>query len=298
MAFHLRAKTYARELLGNLAVVTAENPTPEELHAVFRARRAEAVTMPQGNLALINTSWFYAAPGEWELVWGAGGQWAAPAAGINGVAVKATLADGVVLNGVPLDGESVAFGKGAETPTTISFADGKTGSVIVNEEGIYGLRVWDSQSDDIQNFGGIDTYDFNPDWVVQGRFLPIEGGKAVGVAHLKDEGNAREKTIPGDIVFTHDGVEYTIAAFVEGRALMLVFSDATSGSETYSVGRFLLCAPAPDGSITLDFNRAFLPPCAFSYNFNCPIPPEQNRFPFKVEAGEKNVLAKSGELLH
>jgi uncharacterized protein (DUF1684 family) len=60
----------------------------------------------------------------------------------------------------------------------------------------------------------------------------------------------------------------------------------------------LLCAPSPDGSITLDFNRAFLPPCAFSYNYNCPIPPEQNRFPFKVEAGEKNVLAKSGELLH
>ncbi len=254
--------------------------------------------MPQGNLALINTSWFYGAPGEWESVWGAGGQWAAPAAGVAGVIVRASATDGVVLDGDPLDGEAIAYGKGADAPTKIEFADGKTGSIIVNEEGVFGLRVWDAQSDDILNFGGIDTYDFNPDWVVQGRFIPIEGGKAVGVAHLKDEGNAREKTIPGDIVFSHGGVEYTIAAFVEGRALMLVFSDATSGNETYSVGRFLLCAPAPDGSITLDFNWAFLPPCAFSYNFNCPIPPEQNRFPFKVEAGEKNVLAKNGQLLH
>ena len=284
--------------LGNLAVVTAENPTPEELHSVFRARRAEAVTMPQGNLALINTSWFYGAPGEWESVWGASGQWSAAPAGVSGVSVSATATDGVLLNGHALDGEAIAFGKGSDSPTTIEFSEGKTGSVIVNEEGVYGLRVWDAHSEDIQNFGGIDTYDFNPEWVVQGTFIPIEGGKSVGVAHLKDEGNAREKTIPGDIVFNHSGVEYTIAAFVEGRALMLVFSDATSGHETYSVGRFLLCAPAPDGSITLDFNRAFLPPCAFSYNFNCPIPPEQNRFPFKVEAGEKNVLAKSGELLH
>ena len=254
--------------------------------------------MPQGNLALINTNWFYGAPGEWESVWGAGGQWSASTPGLSGLSVRAELSDGVKLNGVALEGEATAWGKGSESPTQIEFADGKTGSIIVNEEGIYGLRVWDSQSDDILNFGEIDTYDYNPDWVVVGRFIPIEGGKAVGVAHLKDEGNAREKTIPGDIVFSHDGVEYTIAAFVEGRALMLVFSDATSGAETYSVGRFLLCAPSPDGSITLDFNRAFLPPCAFSYNFNCPIPPEQNRFPFKVEAGEKNVLAKTGELLH
>jgi uncharacterized protein (DUF1684 family) len=278
--------------------VTEETPTPEALYAVFRERRAQAVTMPQGNLALLNTSWFYGAAGEWESVWGAGGEWAAAPAGEKGVLAKATAADGVTIDGKVLDGEAFVHAKNSETPSSIEFADGKTGTVIVNEEGVYALRVWDAQSDDILNFGGIDAYDYNPAWVINATFIPIEGGKAVGVEHLKDEGNAREKTIPGDIVFTHDGTEYTIAAFVEGRALMLVFSDATNGNETYSVGRFLLCAPNPDGTITLDFNRAFLPPCAFSYNFNCSIPPEQNRFPFKVEAGEKNVLAKSGELLH
>jgi uncharacterized protein (DUF1684 family) len=278
--------------------VTDKPASAQDLHTIFKQRRVQAVTMPQGNLALINTSWFYGAPGEWESVWGAGGSWSARAQGQPGVAVKASAADGVTINGTVLDGESVVFPKNHETPSEISFIDGKSGSIIINEEGIYALRVWDAHSEDIQNFGGIDTFDYSPEWVVQGRFIPIEGGKSVGVEHLKDEGNAREKTIPGDIVFAHDGVDYTIAAFVEGRALMLVFSDATSGDESYSVGRFLLCAPSPDGSITLDFNRAFLPPCAFSYNYNCPIPPEQNRFPFKVEAGEKNVLAKSGELLH
>jgi uncharacterized protein (DUF1684 family) len=57
-------------------------------------------------------------------------------------------------------------------------------------------------------------------------------------------------------------------------------------------------APNADGTITLDFNRAVLPPCAFSYSFNCPLPPKQNRFPFPVEAGEKLPLKKDGSPLH
>ena len=77
-----------------------------------------------------------------------------------------------------------------------------------------------------------------------------------------------------------------------------IFADATSGDSTYSVGRFLYVAPKPDGTITLDFNLAVLPPCAFSYAFNCPMPPKQNRFAVPIEAGEKNVLKKDGSLLH
>ncbi|HEV7564730.1 MAG TPA: DUF1684 domain-containing protein, partial [Microbacteriaceae bacterium] len=129
-------------------------------------------------------------------------------------------------------------------------------------------------------------------------FTPIEGGKTVGFEHLKDEGKTRDMVIPGEITFTKDGVDYSLAAFKAGRALQLVFADATSGDSTYSVGRFLFVAPNADGTIILDFNRAVLPPCAFSYAFNCPMPPKQNRFTVPIEAGEKNVLNKAGELLH
>lgn len=254
--------------------------------------------MPQGNLALINTAWMYGAPGVNETVWMAPGAWSATPEGEKGIRLQAVAADGVSVDGVVIDGEIVVHAKDAGHASQITFADGKTGTVIVNEEGIYALRVWDANSEEIENFGGIDAYAYNPAWVVTGTFTPIEGGKAVDVAHLQDKGTAREKIIPGDIRFTVDGNTYSPAAFVEGRALMMVFSDATSGKETYSVGRFLLCAPNPDGTITLDFNRAFLPPCAFNYNFNCPIPPVENRFPFAVEAGEKNVLNTTGELLH
>jgi uncharacterized protein (DUF1684 family) len=104
--------------------------------------------------------------------------------------------------------------------------------------------------------------------------------------------------IPGEITFTKDGIDYNLAAFKSGRALQLVFADATNGDTTYSVGRFLFVAPNADGTITLDFNRAVVPPCGFSYAFNCPMPPRQNRFSVPIEAGEKNALDKNGRLLH
>ncbi len=278
--------------------MTENPPTPEQSYAIFRERRNQAVTMPQGNLALTTTAWFYGEPGVEEQVWGVPGWWSTREGGETGITLRAEASEGIVVDDRVVDGPVVVRAKNDENPSSIVFGEGVTGFVIANEEGRYALRVWNAQSEDITNFGGIDAFPYNPEWVIQATFTPIEGGRAVGVDHLKDEGKTREKIIPADISFTHDGVDYSVAAFQEGRALLLVFSDATSGESTYSVGRFLMCAPNADGTITLDFNLAYLPPCAFSYNFNCPMPPEANRFSFAIEAGEKNVLNKEGGLLH
>jgi uncharacterized protein (DUF1684 family) len=278
--------------------VTDSNDTPEAAYLLFRSRRRDMSLLPQGSLALVNTQWFYGTVGFRESVWGIPGLWAARGADERGLELTATSQDGIAVDGSIIDGTAIVYAKDAPLPSAISFADGKTGSVIRGDDGKYALRVWDANSEDIKNFGSIDAYPYDPDWVITGTFAPIEGGRSLGVSHLKDEGAARDKMIPGEIRFILHGVEYRPAAFREGRALMIVFSDATSGQRTYSVGRFLLVAPNPDGSITLDFNRAFLPPCAFSYNFNCPMPPAENRFPFAVLAGEKNVLNTAGQLLH
>lgn len=254
--------------------------------------------LPQGNLALVNTHWFHGTPGETETVWAAPGLWAAVDEDEKGLTLTATATDGIRVNGDLVDGTVTVFGKDAETPSQIVFDENKSATVINGEDGKYGLRIWDAQSDDIKNFGSIDSFEYNPDMVITGTFTPIEGGRSVEMSHLKDAGASRDKIIPGDIRFTYQGKEYAPSAYKEGRALMIVFADATSGDSTYSVGRFLMVAPNPDGSITLDFNRAYLPPCAFNYNFNCPMPPQENRFDFSVLAGEKNVLNKEGQLLH
>jgi hypothetical protein len=212
--------------------------------------------------------------------------------------VTATAADGITVDGELVEGEAIVRGKDDPNPGEIQFSDTVTGFVIASEEGEYALRVWDANSEAIQEFGSIDAFDFDPEWIIQARFSPIEGGRSVGFEHLKDEGKTRDLVIPGEITFTKDGVDYNLAAFKSGRALQLVFADTTNGDSTYSVGRFLFVAPNPDGTVTLDFNLAVLPPCAFSYNFNCPLPPAQNRFAVPIEAGEKNVLNKAGQLLH
>jgi len=279
---------------------TATAPAdPRDILARYRQRREQAVTAPKGNLALVNTQWITGDPdAEAQPVWGIPGLWAPLPKGQSGLKVVAAAADGIVVDGTLVDGDAIVRGKDDAAPSEIVFSDTVTGFVIASEDGDYALRVWDSNSEAIQEFGSIDAFDFNPEWIIQAQFSPIDGGKTVGFEHLKDDGSTREKVIPGEITFSKDGVEYNLAAFKAGRALQLVFADSTNGESTYSVGRFLFVAPNPDGTVTLDFNLAVLPPCAFSYNFNCPLPPAQNRFAVPIEAGEKNVLNKAGQLLH
>ena len=266
---------------------------PHEKLAVFRQRRDLAAVMPQGPLALTNTQWVDME----QTIWGVPGTWAPRSDGGSGLEVSATPVDNIVVDGEVVDGVAVVAAKDDAEPSVVVFSDTVSGHVIA-AEGSYALRVWDAESEGIQNFGGIDAFEYNPDWVITGSWKEIPGGKSVGFEHLKDEGVARDEVVPGEITFDYDGETYSIAAFKAGRALQLVFSDATSGVSSYSVGRFLFLAPNPDGTITLDFNYAILPPCAFSYAFNCPLPPAQNRFPFAIDAGEKNVLATDGTPLH
>jgi uncharacterized protein (DUF1684 family) len=70
--------------------------------------------------------------------------------------------------------------------------------------------------------------------------------------------------------------------------LIVLFRDATSGEETYPLGRYVDPQRLPDGRYVLDFNAAYNPACAFSDHYNCPIPPKANTLPVAIRAGEKD----------
>lgn len=71
--------------------------------------------------------------------------------------------------------------------------------------------------------------------------------------------------------------------------LFLSFADATSGNETYGAGRYLDIKKVPGSTaITLDFNLAYNPYCAYSDRFSCPFPPKENVLKAAIMAGEKN----------
>ena len=77
--------------------------------------------------------------------------------------------------------------------------------------------------------------------------------------------------------------------------LFLPFRDATSGSATYGAGRYLLDTVKgadqggdwQSGELTLDFNLAYHPSCAYDPKWNCPLAPPDSRLAIGVKAGER-----------
>lgn len=70
--------------------------------------------------------------------------------------------------------------------------------------------------------------------------------------------------------------------------LFLPFGDETSAGETYGAGRYLDVEKVQgSNSITLDFNKAYNPYCAYAEEFSCPFPPPENLLKVAIRAGEK-----------
>lgn len=96
----------------------------------------------------------------------------------------------------------------------------------------------------------------------------------------------------GTLRFTLQGQALTLTAFVDAsnsgmQRLFVPFNDLTSGTETYAGGRYLDLERTGTGIYDLDFNRAYNPFCVFNVNYDCPVPPRENRLKIPVRAGEK-----------
>lgn len=73
--------------------------------------------------------------------------------------------------------------------------------------------------------------------------------------------------------------------------LWVPFRDATSGDATYGAGRYVDLEEPDDrteeGDWVLDFNLAYNPTCAYSDQYECPLPPPENWLDVPIGAGEK-----------
>lgn len=154
------------------------------------------------------------------------------------------------------------------------------------------LRVYDELAPALRTFGGIERWEFDERWVLPAVFAPRPEVEAVpwGFTRAVDDGH--RKRVPGTVALELEGERHELTAFLDGSTCVLVFADATTGEESYRPGRFLVLDVTPGPSAVpfrLDLNRAFLPPCAFSDAYSCPVPPPQNRLPVPVRAGERRV---------
>jgi hypothetical protein len=152
------------------------------------------------------------------------------------------------------------------------------------------VRTWDLAASARRRFRGIDHFPVDAGWRLAGRF---EATPERQITVPDVVGIAETKASPGVVVVSIGGHEHRLEALLGGDAgeLWLVFGDATNGAETYGGGRFLYTAPPDsDGSVVVDFNRAYNPPCVFSPFATCPLPWPANRIPARVEAGERSTI--------
>ncbi|AFN73906.1 hypothetical protein MROS_0663 [Melioribacter roseus P3M-2] len=164
---------------------------------------------------------------------------------------------------------------------------------VIKRGNLYGIRLRDLESPLLRDFEGIETYPVNSDWRIEARFEPYNPPKKINIPTII--GTTEEEVSPGALVFEKEGNAYRLDAIDAGNRLFIVFADKTSGIETYGAGRFLY-ADKPDstGTVIIDFNMAYNPPCAFTRYATCPLPPKQNYLNLRITAGEKNY----GELHH
>jgi uncharacterized protein (DUF1684 family) len=196
---------------------------------------------------------------------------------------------------VSAGGESVL-----EAASGVSLADDLSGKPTVLDLGslrMYvirrgdrlGLRVRDHASPELARFRGMDHFPIDPAWRLTGQLEPAAAGRTIEVVDVT--GAVSHDLTPGQVAFERGGATWRVEALPGGDdgKLWLVFGDATNGRETYGGGRFLYTEPvADDGSVVLDFNLAYNPPCVFSPYATCPLPPPQNRLDLRIEAGERD----------
>jgi uncharacterized protein (DUF1684 family) len=143
------------------------------------------------------------------------------------------------------------------------------------------------------DFPALSYFDYDPAARVLGTLesLPAE--------HLEVAGSAGAifgSTLFARVSFELRGESLSLGAYwLDGYAggLFLPFRDATSGTETYGAGRYLLdTAKGADlgvqgDRLILDFNFAYNPSCAYDPRWACPLAPPENRLSVPIRAGER-----------
>lgn len=174
---------------------------------------------------------------------------------------------------------------GSPTPLT----SGDLTMFVIERGRRYGIRLKDKQSQYRKEFHGLEWFAIDERYRVTARFVPYNPPKSIPVLNVL--GDTTVQHSPGFAEFTLNGQSLRLEPVEEGDQLFFILKDRTAGKQTYPAGRFLYAARPKDGTVVLDFNKAYSPPCAFTPYATCPLPPKQNQLPVRIEAGEKNPHA-------
>lgn len=247
--------------------------------SAWHAKRIEGLQRPQGWLSLIALDWLNEGQNRLESM---------GTLTLNKGTVTFQVFPGVQakLSGNAFSSGVLKTEGGKERPDRVEI--GSKVFTIIKRGDRFAVRMWDSNSETLKNFKGIECFPVSKQWRIEARWEPYTSPKPIKVASVIP-GYLEDYTVPGVAVFSIGAKSYKLEPVGSGNeTLFFIFADETNGKESYGAGRFLYSDPPKDGKVRIDFNKSINPPCAFTPYATCPLPPASNSLPVRIEAGEKS----------
>jgi uncharacterized protein (DUF1684 family) len=157
---------------------------------------------------------------------------------------------------------------------------------VIQRGARYGVRIYDKNHPQLKQFVVLRWFPIQLDYCIEASFVPFDQPKTMYIVNVL--GDTLEMASPGYAEFPLQGQVCRLHAVPveESDRLWFLFQDVTSSDATYPGGRFLTTDAPHENIVTLDFNKAHNPPCAYTDFATCPLPPSINRLPVRVSAGE------------
>jgi uncharacterized protein (DUF1684 family) len=266
----------------------------------WHAKREARLTAETGWLTLVGLYWFK--PGENSFGRAPSNAMVLDHAALPDTLGSFNLAEGrvhftarpgaeVTHDGAPVS--ALALNPDSAEPGPTMLAAGTLRFYVIERAGRLGLRVRDTQHPLRAAFTGVARYPVDPSWVFEAEWVPYVPPRPIKIGTII--GTVEEMPAWGQFRFRRGLTTYALDAVLEvpgDTELFVMFKDVTSGRGTYGAGRYLYIPipadPTKPGTVRVDFNRAYNPPCAFNQFATCPLPPAQNRLAIGVTAGERD----------
>lgn len=150
------------------------------------------------------------------------------------------------------------------------------------------------EEEDLKQFKGLDFYPIDEKYIVKAQFIRTEKEKTF---QMKTTGTRLRVYVKyGEVVFKLEGKTFRLNVYqsidltkTKGFEdyLFLPFSDLTCGEESYLGGRYIDMRIPNSKEISIDFNKAYNPYCAYNHKYSCPLVPLENNLKIEVKAGVK-----------
>lgn len=293
----------AQSTQGDPVVSTrASAADPEWLQQLtaWRSQREKEISAPDGWLTLVGLEWLkpginsFGSADENQIKIRAQGPPHLGLLTVSGTTVQLLAPSGGFPADFQLDGKPAREGllSADDARPSVLTWHGIT-MVVLPRGGRFALRIKDADAPTRTEFRGLHWYAPDPEYRVTARWIPYQPPQVERIATVI--GTTLNMTAPGAAEFLLKGKVYLLEPVIEGGEkdkLFFILRDQTSQTTTYQAARFLHTGLPSNGltqpgTLTLDFNELYNPPCAYTPYATCPLPPEKNRLPVAIQAGEQ-----------